>query len=147
MNISKTALYAIKLLTNLANNDPDEKVMVEDLAREEAVPKAYAAKILQKLARYEIITSYKGRGGGFRINADKFGISIFELIQQIDGKVDFDKCLIDFTNCTSFEPCPFREKWNGTSNQFTKLLLNYKLSDLAYELQNNGIDFKNFKAH
>ena len=45
MNLSKTSIYAVRLMVNLAKRNRNNLVMVEDIAAEERIPKHYAAKI------------------------------------------------------------------------------------------------------
>ena len=131
MKVSKTSIYAIRLIVRLAKQDNDDLLMVEDLAREEKIPKHYAAKILQRLAKYDYVDSFKGRGGGFRINISAWNLSLYELIELLDGKIKFDHCFFEFFGCTISDPCSFCKEWNFISAQITELLLRFKVGDLA----------------
>ena len=139
MKVSKTSIYAIRLIVRLAKEDNGNLFMVEDLAREENVPKHYAAKILQRLAKYEYVDSFKGRGGGFRVNASSWNLTLYELIELLDGRIKFDHCFFEFFGCTVDKPCSFCKEWKFISSQISELLMRFKVADLAKEKSTNEV--------
>lgn len=145
MKVSKTSIYAIRLIIRLAKEEYGNLIMVEDLAKEEKIPKHYAAKILQRLAKYDYVDSFKGRGGGFRLNISAWNLSLYELIELLDGKIKFDHCFFEFFGCTISDPCSFCKEWNFISTQITELLLRFKVGDLANGKSSEEI-FKNIET-
>ena len=133
MNLSKTSIYAVRLMVNLAKRNRNNLVMVEDIAAEERIPKHYAAKILQRLAKFELLDSYKGRGGGFRLSKKALTISVFEILEIMDGTINLDKCLFEFRGCTNDNPCDFCKEWKSVSNEIQRLLCDYRLGDLSFK--------------
>ncbi|PID62154.1 MAG: hypothetical protein CR986_02155 [Ignavibacteriae bacterium] len=134
MNISKTSVYAVKLISNLAKKKEGELVMVENVAKEEMIPKHYAGKIMQRLTRYKVLESFKGRGGGFRISSKAKDKSVYEVIELLDGEINFNECLFKFKNCTHDNPCPFCKKWNSIGSQIDTLLHEYTISSLGADM-------------
>lgn len=131
MKISKTSIYAIRLIVNLAKQKSGELFMAEELAGSENIPKHYAAKILQRLAKYNFVESYKGRGGGFKLTNKSWNLSLFEVIELLDGTLKLDHCFFEFLGCSISDPCAFCKEWNIISNQYMILLVNFRISDLA----------------
>jgi len=58
----------------------------EQLARELCIPKSFLAKILQNLARHDILKSHRGAHGGFSIGCDMKEISVYRIIIAAEGK-------------------------------------------------------------
>ncbi len=131
MKISKTSIYAVRLIVRLARQKDNNLLMVEELAKEENIPKHYAAKILQRLAKYNYVDSFKGRGGGFRLNKDAWDLSLYELIELLDGKIKSDHCFFEFFGCSVSDPCTFCKEWLFISSQINELLSQFKIGDLA----------------
>ena len=58
--------YAIRALTHMASHgNQDEPLSAADIAEAEDIPPYYLAKVLQDLARADLLSSVRGRGGGF----------------------------------------------------------------------------------
>ena len=134
MQLSKTAGYTVRSILHLARQTDGNRIMAKEIAKDENIPKHYAAKILQQLARAGYADSYKGRGGGFMLAPKMNNLSIYDVIGIAQNNTKIDACLFDLVGCKDETPCPFCEKWKGISKQINDLLLNQKVSDLAHEI-------------
>lgn len=134
MQLSKTAGYAVRSIVYLAREGNGKFCKAQDIAKNENIPKHYAAKILQRLARSGYIESSKGRGGGFKLAHKMNDLSIYELINSMQEDIKTNSCLFDFVDCSDENPCPFCKKWRGLSKQINDFLLNQTIGDLANEL-------------
>jgi Rrf2 family protein len=88
--ISITAEYALRAVVVLAKSDHPMKT--KDVALVSQVPREYLAKIVQLLARGEIIESKKGRGGGICLSRDVKDISLHDVIKVVDPMRHYEKC-------------------------------------------------------
>ena len=134
MQLSKTAGYTVRSIIHLARENNGKRIMAKEIAKDENIPKHYAAKILQKLAKSGYAESYKGRGGGFTLAPKMNNLSIYDVIGIVQNDIKVNACLFNLVGCTSDTPCSFCIKWKEISKQINDLLLNQKVSDLAHEL-------------
>ena len=84
MLLTKASEYAILSLLVLAKADSPKDS--ESLSRELFISKSFLAKILQSLARQEILKSYKGANGGFSLAKAPNEIDILSIITAVEGK-------------------------------------------------------------
>jgi Rrf2 family iron-sulfur cluster assembly transcriptional regulator len=84
MLLTRASEYALLSLITLASSD--KPMDAETLAKELDISKSFLAKILQALARQEIISSFKGVNGGFALNENSLGYSILEIMCAAEGK-------------------------------------------------------------
>ncbi|MBD3797647.1 MAG: Rrf2 family transcriptional regulator [Campylobacterales bacterium] len=84
MLITKASEYAILSLIVLSS--AKEPMDSESLARELAISKSFLAKILQALAKAEILKSYKGVNGGFTLNKDPKDINMLLVLTSVESK-------------------------------------------------------------
>ncbi len=84
MLITKASEYAILSLIVLSKADSPKDS--DSLSRELFISKSFLAKILQALAKNEILKSYKGANGGFALNKDPKEIDILSIITSVEGK-------------------------------------------------------------
>jgi Rrf2 family protein len=84
MLITRASEYAILSLIVLAKaKDPLDS---ETLSKELFISKSFLAKILQSLAKAEILKSYKGVNGGFVLNKDPETINMLDVMTSVEGK-------------------------------------------------------------
>ena len=111
MLFSKTAQYSIQAMLFIAANYTEKNILVRDIARELKLPASFLSKILQTLSRFGFLNSVKGPRGGFSIAEKGANSSISQIIEVIDGPIDFDMCLAGFTPCDDEHGCPLHDAW------------------------------------
>ena len=74
---SKTCEYAIRATIIIASEtESGHRISLREIARRIDSPEQFTAKILQKLAKNNVVESSKGNGGGFFIAKENFKNSI-----------------------------------------------------------------------
>lgn len=84
MLMTRASEYALLSLVSLAT--ATHPMDTETLAHDLGISKSFLAKILQALARYGILKSYKGVNGGFILNKPKEEITILSIMEAAEGK-------------------------------------------------------------
>jgi Rrf2 family protein len=137
--LSNSSKYALKGVLYLAmHSSMETKIMAKDLAQLINVPPAYIAKLLQDLARKNLIHSEKGPHGGFYLSEKNKKEPIIKFIYAIDGEDKLNNCLMGLDHCSHANPCPLH---HIASPMRDELLLNLKkknINDLVTDI-NNGI--------
>jgi Rrf2 family protein len=85
MRISHRGLYALKALVHLAGSWEEGLVKIRVLADTEEIPEKFLEAILVVLKNARIVTSQRGREGGYRLRRPPSEIRIGEVIRVIDG--------------------------------------------------------------
>ena len=67
MKISHRGLYALKALLHLAAAHERGLVKIHEIAAEEAIPEKFLEGILVTLKNARVVTSQRGREGGYRL--------------------------------------------------------------------------------
>ncbi|HHD78813.1 MAG TPA: Rrf2 family transcriptional regulator [Epsilonproteobacteria bacterium] len=100
MLLTRASEYALLSLDAIRKSDVP--LGAEQLANELFIPKSFLAKILQSLAKHDILESRKGVHGGFVLIKSIDEISINEIIFAAEGKTPavFD-CTSYTTSCPS----------------------------------------------
>ena len=84
---------------------PDELVSTAQLAEITHVPMNYLAKVLQLLARSDLITGRRGVGGGYRLKRSAKEISLMDVVNAIDPIERISTCPLGLEN-HSGKLCP-----------------------------------------
>jgi Rrf2 family transcriptional regulator, iron-sulfur cluster assembly transcription factor len=133
MIYTKTGEYAIRAILFLARQSNDSLVMSSIIAKKEDIPSHYLAKILQRMAKYGYVDSYKGRGGGFKITKLALDSSILEIVERIEGPVITLKCVTGLKECSDEHPCPLHEEWSKLRDNIHYLISSKSVREVADE--------------
>ena len=104
-NFPAAVQHAIRALTALAAQPKGALVMVRKLAVTESITVPALAKTLQQLARKGLLTSEKGRGGGFTLARPPREITIAQIIEAIEGRAALHRCSLGYASCRPKQPC------------------------------------------
>ncbi len=139
---SKTCEYAIRASIFIAAQSyQDKRVTIKDIAENIDSPKSFTAKILQILAKKEIVHSIKGIGGGFEIPKENIKrINLAQIVIAIDGDSIFKSCGLSVNHCCDQHPCPLNKKFKSIRNDLTKMLESTCLEELVLDV-NSGESF------
>lgn len=137
--LSNSSKYAIKAVLFLALNSSEKnKVMVKDIAAPINVPKAYIAKLLQELAKENIISSVRGAKGGFFLNESNLNRSIMSIIYVIDGDKRVNTCMLSLDACDEDRPCPLHRLLYVSRSDILKHLKRKTIKDLALDVKSGN---------
>ena len=132
MLLTKKSEYALLSLISIAKSDSPKNVDV--LSRELSIPKSFLAKIMQNLAKNNIVTSHRGVNGGFVLKKPYDEITILEITTVAEEKIpsvfecspSVSSCPSDIGNACSV--WPLLNNLQGKINIFLKELT---LKDIA----------------
>ena len=84
MLLTKKSEYALLSLISIAkSNEPKN---VDELSRELNISKSFLAKIMQNLAKQNLVISHRGVNGGFALNKSWENITILEIVVAAEEK-------------------------------------------------------------
>jgi Rrf2 family protein len=96
VRISALEEYGLRCLLALAKEGMDSQLSINDIAEREALSVPYASKLLSLLRKARLVSSVRGRKGGFCIARPADQITLYEVITALGGP------LIDPDHCTRF---------------------------------------------
>jgi len=131
MIYTKTGEYAIRAILFLARQPKDSLIMSSEIAKSEEIPSHYLAKILQRMAKFGYVDSFKGRGGGFKISDLALNSSILEIVERVEGPIINLKCVTGLKECSDEFPCPLHEEWAELRNRIYNLISSKSVSEVA----------------
>lgn len=98
MRITLESDYALRILTVMAGYEgiTDAKTISEDTS----VTIRFTLKILHKLVTGNLVESYKGSRGGYRLKRSPDDITLKDVIELIDGPIAIARCLNTSESCS-----------------------------------------------
>ncbi|CAB5037407.1 MAG: Rrf2 family transcriptional regulator [Actinobacteria bacterium] len=105
--ISQRARYAYKALIVLARAG-SAGMQIRDIAEQEQIPRKFLEQILLSMKAGGLITSRRGREGGYALLKDAKSISLGSVLRMIDGPIAPLPCLSK-TAYRKCDDCPSEE--------------------------------------
>lgn len=131
MILSRTSQYAVQALIYMATQPVASPVLNKDIAAKLGVPAPYLAKILQNLARGNLLFSFRGRLGGFCLRESGDKINLMQILLLTEGPMFTQSCLLGLTECSEETACPLHARWIPVKKKIMDLLQDTTLDKLA----------------
>jgi Rrf2 family protein len=85
VHLSTKSDYAIKALVRLALANGDGPVQAREISSYAGIPPKFLEQVMHDLRQGGLVTSQRGKGGGYAIARDPAAISFADVIDLIDG--------------------------------------------------------------
>jgi len=105
-------------------------VSVPELVKELRIPRPFLRKILQMLNKSKVLKSFKGSGGGFRLNKPADKIFILDLVTANQGPFELFGHTIKDEPCHNAKKCILKKKLDVIESNIKKELKNITIADL-----------------
>ncbi len=133
---SKKCEYGLQAVLFLSAKGTGEVVSADEIAKRLNIPKEFVSKILQSLTESGLVSSRKGKAGGFSLAKHPALIRLIDVVAAIDGLAIFNSCVLGFPNCSPDHPCPLHEKWGQLRSSAYSMLTEQTLDQLKEKTLN-----------
>jgi Rrf2 family protein len=137
MIVSRSADYALRAMVYLARLDSDRHVSANEIANEMHAPPFLLSRILQHLVKGEVLTSMKGHHGGFRLLKRPEQVSLFDIIQLIDGPFVMHDCT--GVDCGLSHDCNLRGVFSKAEDRLEDLFRSVTLAEASRSRTNASV--------
>jgi Rrf2 family protein len=124
VNFSEAAFIALHGMVLVAQSD--ELINVVKIAGTLNSSKHHVAKVMQRLVKDGFINSHRGPTGGFTMKKNPADISLLDLYQSIEGKIEIGDCPLDHPVCP-FDKCIFNNVTRRMTEEFVEYMKNETL--------------------
>jgi len=132
---SRQCEYALQAVIFLAIKPEGERISIKELASKLRIPYHFLGKILQNLTYKGLLISQKGPQGGFRLGMPAKDITLFHIIEAIDGVAFTNSCVLGFPECSGQNPCAVHEKWASVRETIYSMLVNKNIAQVAKDMR------------
>ena len=136
LRISKLTDYAILMMVELARDG--EMLSAHVLAERVHVEVPTASKVLKLLAGNDLLESYRGANGGYRVSRTAAEISVAEVIAAIEGPIAMTECSVEEGLCAQEDNCGLRSNWQRISMAVAQALRDVSLAEMSAPVGKNS---------
>jgi Rrf2 family iron-sulfur cluster assembly transcriptional regulator len=116
-------------MLDVALHSQKSPVPLADISERQGISLSYLEQLFAKLRKAGLVASVRGPGGGYRLGADAFTISVGNVIEAVDESVDATKCQ-GKGDCQGGVRCLTHTLWCDLSSRISGFLNNITLGEL-----------------
>ena len=118
---------------HLAMHREQHACSANEIADEYGISSTLMAKVLQKLARQNLVAAKHGSSGGYQLSKKPDQISALEVITAIDGPVLITSCVTSHGNCDATSKCSVREPLRRVNESILNVLGTVTIAQMSEE--------------
>ena len=130
LTIGSKSKNGILAVLSLARNHDQGLLQIKDISSQNTIPNQYLGQIFNLLVKADIITSVRGKNGGYKLSRPPSDISILEIIELLEGGIE----LVEKQG-TSLSDDAVNDLFHRAESQLRKVF-NISLEDLLSLQQN-----------
>lgn len=120
--ISTKGRYALRVMTDLAEQPEGQFVPLEEIAKRQGISKKYLEIILKILVEKKLLSGRRGKGGGYMLTRKPEQYSVGEILELTEGSIATVACLGQNAEpCSRKNECrtlPLWQKFNALTHEF-----------------------------
>jgi Rrf2 family iron-sulfur cluster assembly transcriptional regulator len=130
MRLTTKGRYAVTAMLDLAIHATDSPVPLADISQRQGISLSYLEQLFARLRRQGLVKRARGPGGGYRLNRVADDITIVEVLNAIDEKIDTTRCG-GKGDCQDGQACLTHDLWFDLSKQISDFLSRISLGELV----------------
>lgn len=128
MNLTSRSRYALKIMVDLARQPHSDLVKRQDIIVRQGIPRKYLDQIMMNLRKAELVSSTRGRMGGYVLSQDPKDITIWDVFSAVEVGFVPVRCITEDDGCCDFEEyCQTKEPWALIFDQIKQSLTGLSL--------------------
>lgn len=135
MKLSTKSRYAARLMLRLAKNDLDGPIQLNEISRREGISEKYLSQIVIPLRNARLIKSVRGAKGGYMLGMPADQITLYDVVNVMEGGIEMVECLKDGSDCTRSTHCVTMKVWARLMLAMEETLSKESLQDLADDMK------------
>lgn len=130
MKLSTTIRYGTRLMLDMAEQHDQGPVRIKTIAKRQGISEKYLEKIVRLLRKAGLVDGLRGPGGGYVLSVAPDKITLADILEAVQGKVELCPCLNEPENCEKHLTCKTRKVWNDINQIIWIKLKGISLADL-----------------
>jgi Rrf2 family protein len=133
MQLSTKVRYAARAMIELALSYNVEPIQLNDIACKQDISVKYLEQIMAPLRARGYVRTQKGSRGGYHLAIKPEEITLFEIVESVEGSLAPVACVDRDDYCGRADLCVTRSIWSNMKYAIEKELKAKSLAELALE--------------
>ncbi|MET0314070.1 MAG: Rrf2 family transcriptional regulator [Hansschlegelia sp.] len=133
--LTKKAKYGLKAMVDLSRLEPGRSTFVAEVAERNAIPKKFLDAILGELRNAGMLTSKKGKAGGYMLAKPADQITVGAIVRALDGPLAPISCAsrsayVPCDDCRDVKSCQVRLMMVEVRDSISRVLDEHSLAEM-----------------
>ena len=136
--LSKTSRYGVRAVLYIAAHTDEKRLMgIKKLSENVEISTPMLSKVLQFMTKRELITSKKGRNGGFYMTEVQKNQHLMHVIKEMEqSEAIITACMMGQKNCDTCNICPYHDKVASIRSELQSIYNTDTIIETALRLKN-----------
>ena len=131
--ISTKGRYALRVMVDLAEQNTDKYIPLNEIAARQEISEKYLEIILKILVKEKLLKSLRGKGGGYKLTRSPSQYTAWEILTLTEGTLAAVACLAqDADCCARSAKCRTLPMWKEFDHMVYHYFSHISLEDLAH---------------
>lgn len=131
MKISTKGHYGLRSLIDVALNQGDGPVTLNDIAKRQSISVKYLWQVINPLRTSGFLNVTRGAKGGYMLARPPQEINILDVLKALEGPISLLRCLTDEKVCSRIPTCVSRTVWMEANGAIEKAFSQITLKKLV----------------
>lgn len=130
MKISTKGRYALRVMADIAVHGKEKNVSITELSIRNKISDKYLEQIISLLVKNELVTSFRGAQGGYKLARDAKDISVGQILEVTEGSLKTVNCVSEGSKCDLSGACLTASFWGRLDSLITDFFEKTTLDDV-----------------
>ena len=133
LKLSKKTEYAFMAARYLALNNSGHYSTAKEIAEHYEISYNLIAKVLQNFTKSELVVSFQGVKGGYKLNKSPESISLIDIIKAVESNYQLTECMLEgstIDNCSHLDCCKIRDPLIEIQRKIDNVFLHTSLKQI-----------------
>ena len=131
MKISTKGRYAVRVMLDLAEQNPEEYIKANQISARQGISVKYLEQIIAILNKAGFVKSVRGAQGGYQLADTPEHYTVGMILRLTEGSLSPVACMDDEVNtCSRCDSCEPLEVWKQISDAINNVVDNVTIADL-----------------
>lgn len=128
--LSQTAEYALRAVLYVAQHGSQRLVQVNEMAEALRIPRNYLSKTVHALVREGVLSSTRGKTGGFRLAIPPERLYVLQVVAPFGSLGETRHCLLGHPQCSDRTACAAHARWKQVADRVAEFFRETTIAEL-----------------
>ena len=130
LSLSTKGRYAVRIMVYLTVAENGKPIQKHRISDSEGISQDYVEQILVKLKTDGLVTSHRGKKGGFTLGRRPENITVEQVIEAAEGRISIVPCLSS-DQCERMTMCVTQPVWKEATEALKASFSAHTIAELA----------------
>ncbi len=130
LQLRRKSSYSVRAMFHVACQNGTHLVQARQIASDMQIPYKYLTQLLARLVSEGLLVATQGPAGGYGLARPATDITVLDVVEAAEGRVDFTDCVLRAEPCGGEDTCPIHDTWSKAQQAFADQFAATSLADL-----------------